>query len=142
MRAVSVKNLPWRSVPSIHASAKLEDLKRLYIDSGKGCVIVNDDDENMVGMVTFMDLQQWLLDSSLDQVVVASEVANANVMTLSESESLLDAIDILDREAFEQMPVTASDNPKKVLGIISRNAVFSTYHKLIVKHGNEDTKSW
>jgi len=29
-----------------------------------------------------------------------------------------------------------------VLGIISRNAVFSKYHKLIVKHGEDNTKSW
>jgi CIC family chloride channel protein len=142
MRAVPVSRLPWRSVPSVHASDKLEDLKRVYISSGKGCVIVADDDGDMVGMVTFADLQPWLLDSSLDQVVVAEEVSNTNVTTVSENDSLLDAIDILDKAGFEQMPVTAKDNPKKVLGIVSRNAVFSTYHKLIVKHGEENAKSW
>jgi len=142
MRAVPVSRLPWRSVPSVHASDKLEDLKSVYISSGKGCVIVADDDGNMVGMVTFADLQPWLLDASLDQVVVAEEVANTNVTTVSENDSLLDAIDILDKAGFEQMPVTAKDNPKKVLGIVSRNAVFSTYHKLIVKHGEDNAKSW
>ncbi len=142
MRAVPVSRLPWRSVPSVHASDKLEDLKSVYVASGKGCVIVTDDDGNMVGMVTFADLQPWLLDSSLDQVVVAAEVANTDVITVSENDSLLDAIDILDKEGFEQMPVTARDNPKKVLGIVSRNAVFSTYHKLIVKHGEDNAKHW
>ncbi len=142
MRAVSVSSLPWRSIPSVHSSVKLEELKRVYISSGKGCVIVADDNGDMVGMVTFSDLQTFLLDSALDQVVIAAEVANQNVMTLSENDSLLDAIDILDQEAFEQMPVTSKHNPKKVLGIISRNAVFSMYHKLIVKHGDESAKSW
>jgi len=142
MRAVPISRLPWRSIPSVYASSKLEDLKRVYISSGKGCVIVTNHEDEMVGMVTFADLQPWLLDASLDQVVVAEEVANKHVQTLSESDSLLDAIDILDSEDFEQMPVTARDNPKKVLGIVSRNAVFSTYHKLIVKHGEDNTKSW
>jgi CIC family chloride channel protein len=142
MRAVPVSKLPWKSIPSVHASAKLEELKEVYISSGKGCVVVVDDDENIIGLVTFADLQAWLLDASLDQVVVASEVANQNVMVLSEDDSLLDAIDVLDREAFEQMPVTASRNPKKVLGVVSRNAVFSTYHKLIVQHGDDNTKNW
>lgn len=143
MRAVPVSRLPWRSVPSVHVSDKLEVLKKVYISSGKGCVIVTNDEGEMVGMVTFFDLQKWLLDSSLDQVVVAEEVANKNVISLSENDSLLDAIDILDRAAFEQMPVTDADNPKRVLGIVSRNAVFSTYHKLIVKHGEDHaTKSW
>ena len=142
MRAVPVSRLPWRSVPSVHVSDKLEVLKKVYISSGKGCVIVADDDGNMVGMVTFFDLQKWLLDSSLDQVVIAEEVANTNVISLSEDDSLLDAIDILDRASFEQMPVTDKDNRRRVLGIVSRNAVFSTYHKLIVKHGEDNAKSW
>ena len=140
MRAVPISRLPWRSIPSVYTSSKLEELKRVYISSGKGCVIVTDHEGDMVGMVTFADLKSWLLDSSLDQVVVAEEVANKDVQTLSESDSLLDAIDILDSEAFEQMPVTAKDNPKKVLGIVSRNAVFSTYHKLIVKHGEHNAE--
>ncbi len=135
MRAVPVSRLPWRAVPSVPASAKLKELKDVYISSGKGCVIVTDEAGDMIGMVTFADLQSWLLDSAADDLVIAEEVANKHVMTLSETDSLLDAIDILDRETFEQMPVVSKDNPKKVLGIVSRNSVFSTYHKLIVKHG-------
>jgi len=142
MRAVPVSRLPWRSIPSVHVSAKLEELKQVYISSGKGCVVVENDEGDMHGIVTFEDLKAWLLDSASDQVVVASEVANTHVYCLSENDSLLDAVDILDQEAFEQMPVVAKDNPKKVLGIVSRNAVFSTYHKLIVKHGEENAKSW
>ncbi len=142
MRAIPISRLPWRSIPSVHASAKLEELKSEYISSGKGCVVVVDDAGDMVGLVTFEDLKSWLLDSASDQVILASEVANTNVLCLSENDSLLDAIDILDQETFEQMPVTSRHNPKKVLGIISRNAVFSTYHKMIVKHGDDSTKNW
>jgi len=142
MRAVPVSRLPWRSIPSVHASAKLEELKSVYISSGKGSVVIVDDEGDMVGIVTFEDLKTWLLDSASDHVVIASEVANTNVLCLSESDSLLDAIAVLDRETFEQMPVTSRSNPKKVLGIVSRNAVFSTYHKMIVKHGDDNTKNW
>jgi len=135
LRAVPVTRIPWRPVPTVKANAKLDVLKRQYIGSGKGCVQVVDDDGLMLGIVTFDDLKEWLLDSTLDQVVVAAEVANRNVKVVTEDSSLLDAIDVLDREVFEQMPVVAADNPRRVLGMLSRNAVFSTYHKLIVKHG-------
>jgi len=135
MRAVPIKRIPWRSVPTVSEHAPLEELKRIYISSGKGCVQVADDDGLMVGLVTFEDLKEWLLDPTLDHVVVASEVANRNVRTVSEKGSLLDAVNVFDREEFEQMPVVAADEPRRVLGILSRNAVFSTYHKLIVKHG-------
>ncbi|MDX8382948.1 MAG: chloride channel protein, partial [Ghiorsea sp.] len=142
MRAVPVSRIPWRSIPSVAASAPLAELKSVYVSTGKGCVVVVDEQGDMVGLVTFEDLKMWLLDAALDHVVVASEVANPNVLCLSEGNSLLDAIEILDRESFEQMPITSAKNPKKILGILSRNAVFSTYHKMIVKHGDDSTKNW
>lgn len=137
MRSVKVKQIPWLSIPSVSEQARVEELKRIYVSSGKGCVQVVDGEGLMVGIVTFSDLQRWLLDPSLDQVAVAGEVANRHVQTISEQGSLLEAIRMLDRESYEQMPVVAKDNPRKVLGVLSRNAVFSTYHKLIVKRGEQ-----
>jgi CIC family chloride channel protein len=141
MRAVPIKRIPWRPIPTVSEHVRLEELKRVYISSGKGCVQVTDDDGLMVGLVTFEDLKEWLLDPTLDHAVVASEVVNRNVQTISEKGSLLDAVNIFDREEFEQMPVVAADEPRRVLGILSRNAVFSTYHKLIVKHGETSDHS-
>jgi len=135
LRAIPVKRIPWRSVPSIPHNTPLAELKKAYVQSGKGCVQIVNDDGLMVGIVTFSDLQEWLLDPALDDVVVAAEVANTKVLTISENDSLLNAIALLDRVEFEQMPVVSADNPRKVLGILSRNAIFSTYHKMIVKHG-------
>ncbi|MDX8395088.1 MAG: chloride channel protein [Mariprofundaceae bacterium] len=135
MRAVPVRKIPWRDIPSVSEHARLEELKRIYVSSGKGCVQVVDDQGLMVGLITFEDLKDWLLDPTLDQIVIASEVVNRDVYTISESDSLLDAIQLFDYEDFEQLPVVSQDNPRKVLGLLARNAVFSTYHKMIVKHG-------
>ncbi|MDQ6975386.1 MAG: chloride channel protein [Mariprofundaceae bacterium] len=135
MRAVPISRIPRRKIPAVAANASLALLKKAYVDSGKGCVQVIDAKGRMLGIVTFVDLQHWLLDATLDQIVVAAEVANRHVISVSEDDSLLDAIRILDRESFEQMPVMSATKEGEMLGILSRNAVFSTYHKLIVKHG-------
>ncbi|RMH60937.1 MAG: chloride channel protein [Zetaproteobacteria bacterium] len=137
MRSVKVGQIPWRSIPSVHQNTSLAELKKIYVRSGKGCVQVVDDDGLMVGIVTFADLQDWLLDQSLDQAVIAAEVANRNVRVISEEGSLLEAIRTFDKEHFEQIPVVSADNPRKVLGVLARNAVFQTYHKLIIQHGEE-----
>ncbi|MFQ5356107.1 MAG: chloride channel protein [Mariprofundaceae bacterium] len=137
MRATKVDQIPWKSIPSVHESTSLEDLKAIYVSSGKGIVLIVDHEELMVGIVTFSDLQPWLLDPSLDQVAVASEVANREVSHVSENSSMLDAIQVFNSEEFEQMLVVSKDNPRKVLGILSRNAVFATYHSLIVEHGEK-----
>lgn len=137
MRSVKVTRIPWRPIPSVSEHTRLEEIKRTYVDSGKGCVIVVDDEKEMIGIISFADLQPWLLDSSMDQLTVAAEIANRNVKSILENDSLLNAIRIFDQGVFEQVPVVAKDNHRKVLGVLSRNAVFSTYHKLIVKHGEQ-----
>jgi len=137
MRAVKVTRIPWRPIPSVSGHMRLAEIKQIYVESGKGCVIVTDDKEEMTGIISFADLQPWLLDSSMDQLTVAAEVANHQVRTISEDDNLLNAIRMFDQAVFEQVPVVAKDNPCKVLGVLSRNAVFSTYHKLIVKHGEQ-----
>ncbi|MDQ6966115.1 MAG: chloride channel protein, partial [Mariprofundaceae bacterium] len=137
MRSVKVSRIQWRPIPSIPEYTHLVDLKRIYVDSGKGCVQVVNDQNEMLGLITFTDLQPWLLDASMDHIAVASEICNRTVLTISEEDSLLDAIATFDREVFEQLPVTAADNPKRVLGILSRHSVFSAYHQMIVKHGDQ-----
>ncbi len=137
LRAVRVTRIPWRPIPSVPGYMRLAELKQVYVDSGKGCVVVVDDNENMLGIISFADLQPWLLDSSMDQLTVASEIANRKVQTIAENDSLLTAIHTFDQVVFEQLPVVSKDNHRKVLGVLSRNAVFSTYHKLIVKHGEQ-----
>ncbi|HXH72604.1 MAG TPA: chloride channel protein [Mariprofundaceae bacterium] len=135
MRAVKVSQIPWRSIPSVAELAKLDEVKREFISTGKGVVQVVDADGLMVGLVTFADLQQWLLDPTLDHLVTAAEMMNRNVRVISENGSLLEAIRVFDKESFEQMPVVSAKEPRRVLGVLARNAVFSTYHTLIVKHG-------
>lgn len=137
MRSVKVSRIQWRSIPAIPEHTRLIDLKRIYVDSGKGCVQVVNDQDEMLGLITFTDLQPWLLDASMDHIAVAAEICNRKVLTISEDDSLLDAIATFDREVFEQLPVTAAGNPGRVLGILSRQSVFSAYHQLIVKHGDQ-----
>ncbi len=139
MRAVKVSKIPWRSIPCVHQNTPLAELKKIYVSSGKGCVQIVDDDGLMIGLVTFADLQDWLLDHSLDLAVVAAEVANRNVRVISEEGSLLEAIRTFDKESFEQIPVVSAKNPRKVLGVLARNAVFQTYHQMIVKHGEDNS---
>jgi len=137
MQSIKVDQIPWKSIPSLHESASLKELKSIFVSSGRGSVQIVDDDDLMAGIVTFSDLQPWLLDPSLDQIVVATEVLNRNVRTIPENGNLFEAIRIFDEEIFEQMPVISGENPRKVLGVLTRNAVFSTYHSLIVEHGEK-----
>jgi len=138
MRSIKVGQIERKPLPCISHSVSLAQLKQEYVNAAKGCIGVLDEQNLMLGIVTFEDLKPWLLDSSLDYVVIASEIANRNVRTISADSHLLEAIRIFDTETFEQMPVVSATNPRKVLGILTRQSVFSTYHRMIVEHGERE----
>ncbi|MDQ6961305.1 MAG: chloride channel protein [Mariprofundaceae bacterium] len=138
MRSIKVGSIERKPLPCVSHRLALAQLKHEYINVSKGCLGVLDDDGFMLGIVTFDDLQPWLLDSSLDYVVVAAEIANKNVRTIPSDSHLLEAIRIFDTEKFEQLPIVSAKNPRKVLGMLARHAVFSTYHRMIVEHGERE----
>ena len=137
LRSVSVARIPWRQAPKVHENASLAEVKEAYVRAGVGIVIVVDDDDRMVGIVTFADLQDHLLDPSRDASLKARDVCNRHVRTIREDGTLLEAVRVFDREGFEQMPVVSRKDPRRVLGVLSRHAVFATYNRLIVLHGEQ-----
>ncbi len=137
LRSVSIARIPWRKAPQVREDATLAEVKEAYVRAGVGIVIVVDREGHMVGIVTFADLQDHLLDPSRDMELTAREVCNTRVRTIREDGTLLEAVRIFDREGFEQMPVVAKNDPRRVLGVLSRHAVFATYNRLIVLHGEQ-----
>ncbi|RME86131.1 MAG: chloride channel protein, partial [Zetaproteobacteria bacterium] len=76
LRAVSVRRIPWRSLPTVAEDAPLEEVKEVYVRSGKGVVGVLDGEGKLVGIVTFSDLQPHLLDKGENQGLSAADICN------------------------------------------------------------------
>jgi chloride channel protein, CIC family len=90
---------------------------------------VIDSQGKLIGILSINDVREFLFEESLAKVVVARDIANPNVVTVSWSESLQSALDKMARLNVDELPVTQADNPDKIAGMISKRDIISYYHQ-------------
>jgi len=90
---------------------------------------------DLVGIITYHDLEPTLFVEGLEYLVLAYDMASRDLITTTPEESLYDAVKKMDREGVRQLPVVDSKNPKKLLGIITRKDVVASYNREMVKRG-------
>jgi CIC family chloride channel protein len=90
---------------------------------------VIDSQGKLIGILSINDVREFLFEESLAKVVVARDVANPNVVTVSWDESLQSALDKMARLKVDELPVTQADKPDKIAGMISKRDIISHYHE-------------
>ncbi|NOY86075.1 MAG: chloride channel protein [Deltaproteobacteria bacterium] len=95
--------------------------------------IVNRNKE-LTGILSFQDLRKHVFEPDLEKVVVAKDIATLHVTTVIPSDSLKDALAKLSYRNVEQLPVVDAMNPKKLLGILTRRDIITTYNKAIFRY--------
>jgi CIC family chloride channel protein len=90
---------------------------------------VIDSQGKLIGILSINDIREFLFEASLAKVVVARDVANPNVVTVSWNESLQSALDKMARLNVDELPVTQEDDPDKIAGMVSKRDIISFYHQ-------------
>ncbi len=84
------------------------------------------------GIVTFQDFKEILFEEGLEKLVVAGDIAVPGVITVTEGENLDRALRKIGFRNIEQLPVVEENNPRKIVGILSRRDILSAYNKALV----------
>ena len=72
-------------------------------------------------------------DKNLKDLVVAKDLATADVVTVSQDENLYDALEKISQKDYSILPVVSSDNRSQLLGVLTRRDIISAYNKAIIK---------
>ncbi len=87
----------------------------------------------LTGVVTAQDVQRALGDGEMD--VKVGELATKDLVTVTPSDSLHDVLVRFHVRDLGHLPVVDPNNPKKLLGVISRAHVVRAYNRALVdKH--------
>jgi CIC family chloride channel protein len=85
----------------------------------------------LCGIITFQDFKEVVFEEGLGDLVVVKDIANPNVITITRNENLDEALEKIGMKNIEQLPVVDENNPRKIVGILSRRDIFSAYNKAL-----------
>jgi len=91
------------------------------------------EDGTLVGVLLFEEIREFVFEEGLEDIVVAGEVCEKEVPTILPSHSLADAIENIGFKNVELLPVVDEEDNTKLVGIITRRDIISTYNKVLRK---------
>ena len=90
---------------------------------------------DMRGILSFSDIREVIFEEQLGDLLVAGELANQNVYSLTPQQNLNEAMEMFSQLDVDQLPVVKNDDRLKVIGMLTRGDVMASYNREILVSG-------
>jgi len=133
LKSIPVKEVMNPNVETLTESLTMEQLADIVSKSKHNSFPVLDEDGNLTGMLSYIDYRDAVFDENLKDLVVVKELASSKVVTVTLDDNLFDALEKISVRDFSLLPVVDSNNPKKLIGILTRRDIIGAYTRAVVK---------
>jgi len=89
----------------------------------------------MTGILSFSDIREVIFEEQLGDLLVAGELANTKVYSLTPQQNLNEAMEIFSQLDVDQLPVVRSEDKLKVIGMLTRGDMMASYNRAILVSG-------
>jgi Kef-type K+ transport system membrane component KefB/CBS domain-containing protein len=127
---ILVQHIMRRNVETVRAALHYNDLLHVIAHSRYDRFPVVDDQNRFLGMIDYTEIRNLLFEPDLVPLVVAGDLASAATPTLHPDQSLRAALEVVQQHRnVSFFAVTASDNPRKLVGIVSQNDILAAFRR-------------
>ncbi len=132
MDLISVASAFHDAVEPIHADAPLAEMLKVMGESSGSHFPVVDDAGRLLGTLSLHGVRAVLLDPQAGTECTAGDLCDRHVPTVTPETSLGQALGRMEEDDRDELPVVASDDPTRVLGLLSRADVIRAYNRALV----------
>ncbi len=139
LRAERVDKLMSTSFSSVSLATRLADL-RLHLQTAPyNELFVLTEDGRLFGTITLNDLdEEAAFDKTLDDLVIAADVARRNPPMLEAGDNLQDAITLMETVQEEHIPVVDNRRDRRLVGFVHEKDVMLAYTQALVRLHREE----
>jgi CIC family chloride channel protein len=120
-------------VQTMEENETLEDItQRIEHSPHTGFPVVNAQGF-LVGLITYNELHQALENQTLGyrKLILAREIMREKPPRVFPQDGLHDAMELMERQQVDRLPVVDPDDPKRLLGILTKGDIALTFHKAL-----------
>ncbi len=132
LRSLYVRGLVRKEYRAIPESMAVTDFVRYLTNSPHMYFPVVNKDGDLSGVVSMGDLRGVLMERDAWPFLVVGELANRDVVTVTGSDTLYEAMKLLTGSGLQQLVVVDEENPGKVVGMLSLVDLQSFYQKRLL----------
>jgi CIC family chloride channel protein len=133
LKTLFVSDVIDRSPEVVRDSAPFEKLIDLLVSSThKEFFVVNARSE-LLGAISLAELRRILLEHSLTRVVVAGDLVEGDLATVTENDDLDTVAHVFAGRQVEELAVVAEDDPKRLVGCVREREVMHAYREEMLR---------
>ena len=129
IKVAHVMDTKFTAIP-IHLS--LSGVMRLMEESKDTSFPVMEKDR-LYGILTFQDLRSILTQPVVPALIIASDMATRDLITVTREENLYQALQKFGHKDIDMLPVIEKAEPTKLIGVLRRGDVMAFYNKRLVE---------
>jgi CIC family chloride channel protein len=139
---IPVETVYRKEFEAIRDRTPLPEILRTISKSRSGTFPVLDAKSELIGVLSFATLRPILLEENLGPLIVARDLCDAYVATLTPDAGLGEAFQCMESEGLEDVPVVDAANPKHVLGMLSRADLIAAYNRTVAILSTVTMPAW
>ena len=132
MGSINVGDVMDKNVETILETAPFRKILTIISRSTNSYFPVVNKNKKMVAILSFSDMREVMFEEGLKDLVVAKDLATTEVITLSPKDNLNEALEKFVAIDVAQLPVVDSKKPDRVIGMLSRGDLISSYNKKVL----------
>jgi len=133
LQDLKVKDIMKKDPIVIREDMRFTDILHFIPKTKHNSFPVVNKDNKLVGVLRFEEIREFVFEEGLEDIVVAREICDTDTEIVVPENSLADAIEKIGFKNIELLPVVDSKENLKLLGIITRRDIISTYNKEMMK---------
>jgi len=133
LRSIPVREVMNTDVDTVEESVTMRHLAEKISKSKHNAFPVVDATGKLTGILSHVDYQDAVFDENLEDLVVVKELATPRLATVSSEDNLYDALEKISIKDYSLLPVVASEDPTRLLGVLSRRDIISAYSRTVIK---------
>ena len=133
LEGIKVKDIfdPTKAMAAIPEDMTFSQFCRFFSATDQHYFPVVDKEGRLSGIFSINDVRHCLFDDILGPVVVMKDIALKDVITTTPSEDINSLLKKFTVKNIDKMPVVADEDPRRLLGMISRREVIDFYNKAL-----------
>ena len=134
MKSIFVRNVFTTTFEKVHETANFSEVVNKVISKEDPYFAVQNDNSDLVGMISIHDIKSFLFDmQDLQDIVIARDIADKDFDKVTPEDNCQIVLDILSRNGLSGLPVVDPKKQNKILGIIWRRDILKTYNQEVEK---------
>ena len=127
---IEVKDLMKHKLYKVSYKMPFRKLIDIVMDSKTGDVIVVDDDDHLLGVITLRDTREALVSNELVDLLIAGDIITRSPIVVVD-EKVSSAMEKIEKYDLENIPVVASETNMEIMGVLRSQDIILAYNKQV-----------